>query len=399
MCRVDVPAPAPEPMIVHPPPVNGLKQRTSIERTALKGAAVEAVASAPAKSLRPWYRRGGMHVTEPIHAVLMIFCQYYMMTDLLGSTWGKWHLTYLAGIALCMLAAQRPRFGVMDDRWAFACLVLPTYFAGLLLVPALDAPLACLAITAFLLVFKVGVCMSVCLHRYASHQAFKCGPCTAFAVHVLGCLANQGGALWWAANHRCHHKFCDVDRRSDEDPNHGDPHSPILDGPVNAFAFFGGATHNSLKEEFCPRHCDGLAFRVLDTFAAVPTCLEMWAAYHLFGGQGLWVCCIANWFSQATTLWFNVLNHMPDTPHAEQMSPDAVCKASNGTNYDIYPNVFFFLLNHFQWVAYMAGEDSHEHHHSHGGLAHRPGIDLPFHFFVRPLRAVGLIWNVEVKGR
>lgn len=74
-------------------------------------------------------------------------------------------------------------------------------------------------------------------------------------------------------------------------------------------------------------------------------------------------------------------------------------QAANGTNYDIYPNIFFRGLNHVQWVAALCGEDSHEHHHSHGGLAHRPGVDLPYHVFVRPMRALGLIWNVEVKGR
>ena len=44
---------------------------------------------------------------------------------------------------------------------------------------------------------QVGVCMSVCLHRYASHGAFKCGPVTSFAIEWLGCLANQGGPIWW----------------------------------------------------------------------------------------------------------------------------------------------------------------------------------------------------------
>jgi hypothetical protein len=74
-------------------------------------------------------------------------------------------------------------------------------------------------------------------------------------------------------------------------------------------------------------------------------------------------------------------------------------QAADGTNYDIYPNIFFRLLNQVQFVAGLCGEDSHNHHHTHGGLAHRPGVDLPFHVFVRPLRALGLIWNVEVKGR
>ena len=56
---------------------------------------------------------------------------------------------------------------------------------------------------------SVGLCnvklilgMSVALHRYASHAAFKCGEGLSTIVIILGCLANQGGPLWWAANHR-----------------------------------------------------------------------------------------------------------------------------------------------------------------------------------------------------
>ena len=47
---------------------------------------------------------------------------------------------------------------------------------------------------------------------------------------VLGCLATQGGPIWWASKHRAHHKFCDKPR---------DPHCPKLRGMIGAFAWFG----------------------------------------------------------------------------------------------------------------------------------------------------------------
>ena len=51
------------------------------------------------------------------------------------------------------------------------------------------------------------------------------------------------------------------------------------------------------------------------------------------------------------------------------------------------PNLFFAAMNRCLWISNLVGEDTHGHHHSFGSLAHRPGIDLPFHVFVSPKRA------------
>ena len=57
------------------------------------------------------------------------------------------------------------------------------------------------------------------------------------------------------------------------------------------------------------------------------------------------------------------------------------------------PNLFFECLNRLLclWVGVLCGEGTHAHHHAFGSLAHRPGIDLPFHIFLRPLLALGLV--------
>merc|ERR1712028_328299 len=140
-------------------------------------------------------------------------------------------------------------------RTAYCCLLVPIYLTSLLLAGTLDVattlltrmgmelpvsltrmlPPSVLAGVVFIViavsvaVVKVNICMSVCLHRYAAHQGFKCGPVTALCINLLGCCAMQGGPVWWAAEHRCHHKHCDAPR---------DPHSPIQVGIENAFAFF-----------------------------------------------------------------------------------------------------------------------------------------------------------------
>ena len=134
---------------------------------------------------------------------------------------------------------------------------LPMYFASLTLGVAAERPLRAVALVLLLIVAKVGCCMSVCLHRYAGHGAFKCGPTTNALLCVLGCLANQGGPIWWASKHRAHHKFCDKPR---------DPHCPKLRGMIGAFAWFEDE-HKYIDLEFSPLHLRGRLLMLIDTCA------------------------------------------------------------------------------------------------------------------------------------
>lgn len=58
-------------------------------------------------------------------------------------------------------------------------------------------------------------------HRYFSHNAFQGGSGITWLMGALGSMAAQGPLLFWAATHRKHHAFTDID---------GDPHSPRLHG-------------------------------------------------------------------------------------------------------------------------------------------------------------------------
>ncbi|MEO8601528.1 MAG: acyl-CoA desaturase [bacterium] len=58
-------------------------------------------------------------------------------------------------------------------------------------------------------------------HRYFSHRSFKTSRAFQFVLAVLGTLSVQKGVLWWAGNHRVHHKFSDQE---------GDVHSPVRSG-------------------------------------------------------------------------------------------------------------------------------------------------------------------------
>jgi stearoyl-CoA desaturase (delta-9 desaturase) len=58
-------------------------------------------------------------------------------------------------------------------------------------------------------------------HRYFSHKSYRTSRPFQFVLAVLGGLSAQKGALWWAANHRHHHKHSDDEH---------DIHSPKHDG-------------------------------------------------------------------------------------------------------------------------------------------------------------------------
>lgn len=58
-------------------------------------------------------------------------------------------------------------------------------------------------------------------HRYFSHRSYKTSRVFQFVLAVLGASAAQQGPLWWAANHRHHHKYSDQPE---------DLHSPVQRG-------------------------------------------------------------------------------------------------------------------------------------------------------------------------
>lgn len=56
-------------------------------------------------------------------------------------------------------------------------------------------------------------------HRYFSHRTFKTGRVFQFMLAFIAQSSAQRGILWWAANHRHHHRFSDTEE---------DVHSPVM---------------------------------------------------------------------------------------------------------------------------------------------------------------------------
>ncbi len=99
-------------------------------------------------------------------------------------------------------------------------------------IPFAGVHLACLA--AFFVGFRWSY-FAVCLvlyymrmffvtagyHRYFSHRSFKTSRVFQFVIAFMAMTSVQKGVLWWAANHRHHHRYSDTEE---------DLHSPTLFG-------------------------------------------------------------------------------------------------------------------------------------------------------------------------
>lgn len=48
-------------------------------------------------------------------------------------------------------------------------------------------------------------------HRYFSHRSYKLGRVAQFLMALLAQSSGQKGVLWWAAHHRQHHRFSDLE--------------------------------------------------------------------------------------------------------------------------------------------------------------------------------------------
>ncbi len=338
---------------------------------------------------QPWYTQGGMKEINTIGMAINIVTTLYIIASQMSEARLKCFFTGLL-VNSAISAIKR--------KTLYCILVIPTFFTSLLLCTSLDNNLQvqvvllmalCLAIT------KVNICMSVCYHRYAAHSAFKCGHWMNLIVLAIGCLAWQGGPIWWASQHRRHHKHCDIK---------GDPHSPVLDGIEKAFSFF--ERHADVDEEYLPNHINANSrlVRLLDTWSWVFVFLELRLAHYLFGLEGLFISFTSGWMCQAITLWFNVVNHPPDGQSKSEKEDDLpskkkksdFCKATDTKDAffaDLY--IPFLVLDHLHPLfGVFVKEGEHKHHHDHARLAKRSKYDVAYWGFVWPLEQVGLVWNV-----
>ncbi|MDL2718644.1 MAG: fatty acid desaturase [Acidobacteriota bacterium] len=176
--------------------------------------------------------------------------------------------------------------------------VRPSAVAGFLLVHA--AAIAGVALVGF---SWTGVALCVAsyylrmfaitagFHRYFSHRAYRLARVPQFLMAFLGQTSAQKGVLWWASNHRHHHKYSDRPE---------DIHSPVQNGFW--WSHIGWILSGLYDETDYTRIPDLAKFpelRWLDRNQYAATMVYAVALFFAFGWTGL----IYGYFLSTVLLW------------------------------------------------------------------------------------------------
>ncbi len=140
-------------------------------------------------------------------------------------------------------------------------------------------------------------------HRYFSHRSFKTSRVFQFIMAVMATSSSQKGVLWWAANHRHHHRYSDTEL---------DLHSPTL------FGFWWSHVGWIISDKYNDTQVDLIRdfykypeLRWLNKYFLVPP-VALAVVLFLVGGWGLlvwgfFVSTVLLWHSSFT---INSLSHI-----------------------------------------------------------------------------------------
>ena len=181
-------------------------------------------------------------------------------------------------------------------------------------IPMVAVHLACLA--AFFMGFRWSY-LIVCLalyyvrmffvtagyHRYFSHRSFKTSRAFQFVMALIATSSTQKGVLWWAANHRHHHKYSDTDQ---------DLHSPTLRGFMwSHIGWILADRYDATRTELIGDFHKFAELRWLNKYHLVPP-VVLGVATYLIGGWPLlvWGYCISTVLLWHSSFTINSLTHI-----------------------------------------------------------------------------------------
>jgi stearoyl-CoA desaturase (Delta-9 desaturase) len=220
-------------------------------------------------------------------------------------------------------------------------------------------------------------------HRYFSHRTFKTSRPAQFIFALLGASATQRGPLWWAANHREHHRNSDTP---------ADPHSPVQYGFFRSHAGwfmcnrFYATQYNRIQDfarfpelVWLNRYDKAVPLSLAFLMYLSGVALEYTAPSLRVTGLQLLV-----WgFVISTTILFHATASINSLAHI-----------FGNKRYDTGDE----SRNNF-WLALITlGEGWHNNHHQHMGCV-RQGfywweVDITY-YILKALSFVGIIWDLK----
>jgi stearoyl-CoA desaturase (delta-9 desaturase) len=207
-------------------------------------------------------------------------------------------------------------------------------------------------------------------HRYFSHRTFKTSRVFQFVLAFLAETSAQKGVLWWAANHRHHH------RESDQP---ADVHSPLQDGFWwSHVGWILSDKYTETREEAIRDFARFPELRFLNRWYLLPPFL-LAVGLFLIGGfpllvWGFFVSTVVLWHG---TFTINSLSHVFGSRRYKTTDTSR---------------------NNFLLALITCGEGWHNNHHYHQNTANQGWFwwELdPSYYLLRLFAALGLIWKLK----
>jgi stearoyl-CoA desaturase (Delta-9 desaturase) len=207
-------------------------------------------------------------------------------------------------------------------------------------------------------------------HRYFSHRSFKTSRPFQFVMAFMATTSVQKGVLWWAANHRHHHRYSDMEE---------DLHSPSL------FGFWWSHVGWILSDKYNATQVDLIRdfhkypeLRWLNRYHLVPPVI-LAVSLFLLGGWGMlvWGFAISTVILWHSSFTVNSLSHL----FGSRRYPTTDTSRNN---------VFLALLT--------MGEGWHNNHHHYMASA-RQGffwweVDLTY-YLLKALAWFRIVWDLR----
>ena len=211
-------------------------------------------------------------------------------------------------------------------------------------------------------------------HRYFAHRAYKTSRAFQFVLAWLGCSASQRGPIWWAAQHRHHHRTSDTPE---------DLHSPVAHSLWQSHIGWVFSPESDGTDE--QRVKDLIRYpelRWLDHYYWLPPLALAGLCFLLGGWAGLvWGFFVSSVLSHHATFTVNSVCHLWGRRRY------ATADASRN-------NLFVALIT--------LGEGWHNNHHYYQSSAHQGfrwwEIDVSY-YLIRLLACVGLVHGVRKAPR
>ncbi len=207
-------------------------------------------------------------------------------------------------------------------------------------------------------------------HRYFSHRSYKTSRAFQFVLACLGCSASQKGPLWWAAQHRHHHRTSDTAE---------DLHSPVTHGFWWSHVGWVLSRDDSAVATQPVRDLSRYPeLRWLDSHHWVPPIVLAGLCFLIGGWSGLaWGFVVSSVLSHHATFTVNSLCHL-------------LGRRRYATADDSRNNLFVALIT--------LGEGWHNNHHHYQSSANQGfrwwEIDVSY-YLIRVLGAMRLVWDIR----